>query len=132
MTAIKIKSGKVVDIYALEQNGRREMSDFLIALKESSWKDFARITVLFDRTADFGRIKNEYMFKRLTPDIYEFKTPGGVRILCFFDGECMVILTNGFKKRNKYDPEITRAINFRVNYLTAKREGSLTYMEEIL
>jgi hypothetical protein len=132
VVAIKIKAGKVCDIYALEQNGRCELMDFLIALEASSVQDFARITRLLDYTAKNGRIRNEQMFKRLTPDIQEFKTFGGVRVLCFFDGRCMVILTNGFKKKKKYDDEITRAENIRVNYLNAKREGCLTYREENL
>lgn len=132
MVAIKINRGKVFDIYTLEQNGRCELLDFLIALKASSWQDFARITKLFDYMAENGRIRNEQKFKRLTPDIQEFKTFGGVRVLCFFDGRSIVVLTNGFKKKKKYADEITRAENMRLSYLNAKREGCLTYREENL
>jgi hypothetical protein len=132
VVAIKITPGKAFDIYALEQNGRRELLDFLIELKGSSKKDFDRLTSLFDRTADIGRIRNEYMFKRLTSDIYEFKTFTGVRVLCFFDGRNIVILTNGFRKKKKYDDEIGRAAHLRANYLNAKINGCLTYREEIL
>jgi len=132
VVAIKVKSGNAIAVYALEQNGRRELWDFLFDLKASSCKDFARLVSLFDRTAEYGRIKNEQMFKYLANDIYEFKTFGGFRVLCFFDGGRMIVLTNGFKKRKDYSAEIQKAVNLRVNYLNAKSNGCLTYREDVL
>lgn len=131
MVAIKIKSGRAFDIYALEVNGRRELLEFLVELKAHAGQDFVRLTRLFDRTAENGRImRNEQMFKRLTVDIHEFKTFGGVRVLCFFDDRSIIVLTNGFKKKKKYDDEITRAENLRLAYLAAKRSRTLTYLQE--
>lgn len=113
------------DLYALEHNGRKDLLDFLIDLKASSVQQFRKLTKLLDRTVDFGLIKNEEMFKRLTVDIYEFKTHGGVRVLCFIDGRSIIVLTNGFKKRKKYDDELVKANNLRVTYLSEKMNNTL-------
>lgn len=132
MVAIKIKSGPFCEIYAIEQNGKCPLFDFLLALRGSARRDFDRLVRLLDWMTDVGRIINEEKFKRLTPDIHEFKTHGGVRVLCFFDGRCMIILTNGFKKKKRYVDEITKAENLRLTYLSAKNNNCLSYREEIL
>jgi len=124
--------GKVFDIFALEHNGRRELLDFLVDLQMSSRREFVKLTRYLDWTKDSGLLKNEYIFKRLTIDIYEFKTHGGIRILCFVDGRSIVVLTNGFKKKKKYDDEISKAANLRLAYLSAKQNDQLMYMEELL
>jgi Phage derived protein Gp49-like (DUF891) len=132
VVAVKISEGRVFDIYALEHKGRRELLNFLVELRMSSRQEFTKLVRYFDWTKDTGIIKNEYIFKRLTVDIYEFKTRGGVRVLCFFDERSMVILTNGFKKKKKYDDEITKAENLRRAYFDAKLNNELKYIEELL
>jgi hypothetical protein len=132
VVAIKIIPGREFDLYALEHNGRRELLDFLVELRASANAEFLKLLRAFDRTAACGLMKNEQRFKRLTPDIYEFKTFGGVRVLCFREGRSIIILTNGFKKKKKYDDEIVKAKHLRSAFLTAKTDGCLSFTVESL
>jgi hypothetical protein len=120
------------DIYALEHNGRCELLDFIQALETSSGPELAKLIRLLDWTADSGKLRNPEKFKSLTDDIHEFKTHGGVRVLCFFDGRNIIVLTNGFIKKKNYGPEIERANNLKLTYLSTKRNQSLTYRDEII
>lgn len=87
---------------------------------------------LLARTADHGPMFGQFeRFKRLRDDIYEFKTYGGVRVLCFLDGRSIVVLTNGFKKKKEYADDITRAVHLRAAYINAKNNDSLTYRDEL-
>jgi|ERR1039458_2311802 transketolase C-terminal domain/subunit len=132
MVLLKVKPGVSYEIYALEDGGRCEVLDFLSILAVANQREFEKLIKDFDRTADTGLIRNPEKFKLLVDGIYEFKTYGGVRILCFLDGRHIVVLTNGFMKKKKYDSEIQRAINLRVKYMNAKANYSLTYREELL
>jgi hypothetical protein len=126
MVSLKVKSGVCFDICALEDDGRCELLDFLRILAIANDREFAKLLKDLDRTADNGLIRNREKFKLLVDGIYEFKTYGGVRVLCFLDGRCMVVLTNGFMKKKKYDSEIERAINLRVKYMNAKASLNLS------
>ncbi len=130
MTNIKVKSGDEYDIYAIEDGGRCEMLDFLCSLRTSNSAEFGKLTALFDVIAENGKINNPQKFKYLTDGIYEFKTYGGVRVLCFFDGHCIVVLTHGFMKKKKYDSEIKRAVNMKYKYTIAKAQGTLFYRKD--
>ena len=130
MVAVKVNTGNRYDFYALEQSGKCEIIDFLRELERVNKREFEKLVRDFDWTSKNGLIKNPEKFKPLGDNIYEFKTHGGVRVLCFLDGRCIVVLTNGFMKKKKYDSEIQRAINLKVKYLTAKSLGFLTYREE--
>lgn len=132
MVAIKIINGLIYNFYALEHNGHHELLDFLNEIKQHHESEFAKLVRSFDRTADHGLIQNPEKFKRLSDTISEFKTGGGVRILCFLEGRSIIVLTNGFKKKKKYDDEITRAENLRLAYLEAKATHNLTFIEETL
>ena len=131
MTAIKVKSGDEYDIYTIEDGGRCEMLEFIDSLRASNQAEFAKLTALFDVTAENGKINNPQKFKYLTDGIYEFKTYGGVRALCFFDGQCIVVLTHGFMKKKKYDSEIKRAANLKYKYTVAKAQGTLFRKDDI-
>ncbi len=131
IVAVKIKAGKLFDFYAMEQDGQCDLLDFLMELKKSNEREFHKLVKDFDRTADVGVIRNMEKFKALDDGIHEFKTYGGVRVLCFFDGR-LIIVTNGFMKRKKYDSEISKAINLRVKYRNAKQSASLKYGEDYL
>jgi len=50
------------------------------------------------------------------------------RIFCFFDGDRLVILTNGFQKKTQKTPknEIERAIKIRSEYYEEKKNGKYT------
>src|SRR5215204_6439307 len=83
VVAIRIKPGKAYNIYALEQNERIELLDFLIEIRECASKEYKRLIRYLFWTAEQGLLTNPEMFKRLNEHIYEFKTHGGIRVLCF-------------------------------------------------
>jgi len=120
------------DFYAIEQNNQCSLRDFLVEISRSNPVEFNKLIKDFDRTSDNGLIRNPEKFKALSDGINEFKTHGGIRVLCFIDGMRIIVLTNGFMKRKKYEPEITRAINLRAKYIESKLNNSLAYKEEII
>jgi hypothetical protein len=130
--ALRVKRGFCYDIYVLEEDGKSELLDFLNVLAVANEREFAKLIKDFDRTADTGLIRNPEKFKALENGISEFKTHGGVRVLCFIDGRKVIVLTNGFMKKKNYDSDIKRAYNLRVKYLTAKQNYALISREESL
>src|ERR1700733_2136195 len=123
MIASKIIHGNEYDIYAIEHEEDRALLDFLIALRDSDDAEFRKLLSSFDQTAASGLIKNEHRFKRLTVDIYEFRTFDGIRVLCFIESGSRIVLTNGFKKNQGYDDEIAKAEGLRLAFLSAKASG---------
>lgn len=85
LVAVKIASGQAHDLYALEENGVSPLLGFLNEIRKSDPSELAKLTRLFDWTAANGRLSNRQKFKLLVDKIWEFKTFGGVRVLCFFD-----------------------------------------------
>lgn len=85
---------------------RSPAKEFLDGLDEG---DLAKLTSLFQRMADEGKIWNREQFKKLEGPIFEFKS-FKIRMPCFRSG-CQWVLTHGFwKKKDKIEPvEISRA-----------------------
>jgi hypothetical protein len=88
-------------------------------------KDRSQILALFQLVFTKGPPKNELKFRNLGNQIYELKTPRGVRMLCFFGDShhpSSLILTHGFFKppKKKLQREINKALNFRKEYLAQK------------
>ena len=95
--------------------------------------DFAELKALLDFTARNGPPQNETKFKHLsgTDALFEFKTRGGLRLLCFLDGGSLIICTHGvLKKRQKADPdEIKYASRMKADYEKAKKKGEVIHVE---
>jgi hypothetical protein len=132
VVAVKIKRGATYEIFALEDNGQCDLLDFLFEVQQSNSAEFGKLVRDLDRTAENGLMRNPEKFKMLSAGIHEFKTHGGIRVLCFLDGKRIIVLTNGFMKKKKYDSDIQRAVNLRVKYADAKLNNSLIYRDEIL
>lgn len=88
--------------------------DFIESLKD---KERAKLSVLFERMADAGRIWNREQFKKVEGDIFEFKR-FQIRVGCFQEGSTW-FLTHGFrKKRDKWQKrELERANRIRNEHL---------------
>jgi phage-related protein len=86
---------------------------------------------LLTETAKSGPPRNKEKFKQLedTDGLYEFKTSGGMRILCFWDDNSLIICSHGFMKKKQKTPveEITRAESFRSTYFNAKKFNTLSH-----
>jgi len=100
--------------YAVDAKGSMPARDFIESLKD---KERAKLSVLFERMADAGRIWNREQFKKVEGDIFEFKR-FQIRVGCFQEGSTW-FLTHGFrKKRDKWQKrELERANRIRNEHL---------------
>lgn len=100
--------GRVV--YATDENGAHRAADFFEKLTSS---DQAKVAALFKRFAEFGEIKNREKFKKISSDLFEFKS-GQIRMFCFIERGTVVVTNGCIKKRDELDKaEIIRAQRIR-------------------
>jgi len=112
-----------VDFYKTN-SGKSPISDFLDSL---SGKQVQKITWVLEVIEEIRIIPKQY-FKKLvnTNDIWEVRVILGsniFRLLGFFDGNNLVILTNGFVKKTQKTPEqeIKLAEKRKKDYLERKK-----------
>lgn len=110
-----------IDLWA-EEDGTCEALDFLEGLQcggKREKQDYVTlVTHRIKRMAQQGAIYNGEQSKELEEGIYEFKAPGGARLLWFYDKtqHKVVICTHGFHKpasNRGYRPEIAKAKRIR-------------------
>lgn len=105
-------------IFATVSDGSCPAIDFL---ESHGIKEKAKLAVLFQRYADHGYITNREKFKKIAPDLCEFKGHQ-VRMFCYPDGRKMIITHGAIKKRNDLDPaDLTRARRIRDEYQTSQQ-----------
>jgi hypothetical protein len=96
---------------------------------QSRGSEMTKLAALLTETAQHGPPQDETKFKHLegTSGLYEFKTGGGLRLLCFWDAGSLILCTHGYVKgRQKAAPsEIRRAARLKGAYFEAKRKGQL-------
>jgi phage-related protein len=112
-----------IQLYKSE-NGRSPVEDFLESLPG---KLYQKISWTLNVVRELPIVPKEY-FKKLsgTNDIWEIRVHLGsdaVRLLAFFDGNEVIILTNGFIKKTDKVPkrEIELAEERKKDYLRRKR-----------
>lgn len=100
--------------------GKCPVQDFLDSLPT---KAAQKVTWVLRLLEDLDIVPASY-FKKLinTEEIWECRMQMGsnaYRVLCFFDGNAVVILTHGFAKKSQKTPkqEIERAEAYRRDYL---------------
>lgn len=95
--------------------------------------EMEKLAALLTETANHGPPSNDKKFKDLpgTDEIYEFKTSGGLRLLCFWDDGGLIICTHGYLKGGQKAPksEIKRAENLKKEYATAKKNRTLHHAQ---
>lgn len=116
----KLLDGKELILYALVVNKKCLIRDFINSLED---QDKKQVTNLLKQRADRFHIHNEQQFRPLGNEIFELKTRGGVRILCFWDGQRKLVLTHGFFKPPKklLKKEIEKAIKWLKEYRDTRR-----------
>jgi phage-related protein len=104
-------------------NGRCPVEDFLDGLSD---KHAQKVTWVLRLISKFDRVPEQY-FKKLSSidDIWEIRIQfAGMsyRLLGFFDGSALIVLTNAFAKKRQTTPkqEIDLAIARRNDYLKRK------------
>jgi len=104
---------------------------FILEEQKANEKELLKLAALLTRTADFGPPMDETKFRKLSggDDIYEFKTSGGLRLLCFKDGTQLIICTHGITKspKKRFQGEMQAAENARRDYFAAKVSKTLLY-----
>jgi len=130
MPILTIKEGFRYAIYAWGGEDSCELLQFLEDLERESNPDATRIVYLISRTADHGPPRNELQCRALegkhAEGLFEFKAPGGTRVLWFYDKNRIIICTHGFVKKRQKTPrkEIDKAQAIRQLYLKEKENAS--------
>lgn len=93
--------------------------------------EWVKMAAVLDESSENGlRQPPDYdRFKKLKgTDLYEFKSPQGLRLLCFWDGH-LIICTHGYVKGKQKAPktELERGQRMMRDYFEAKRTGTLTH-----
>ena len=108
------------------ESGSSPVEEFLDALTDKQAK---KILWVLRLVREQDQVSRQY-FKKLinTDDLWEIRaTHGGnaFRMIGFFDGDNLIILTNGFQKKSQKTPkkEIVLAQKRRAAYLARKRNG---------
>ena len=114
-----IRRGRKHEIRAIAwpgSDGGRDTCPTLQFFQEQSERDpgeFATLCALLDDTAKEGPPPIPGKFKALatTGGLFEFKTNGGLRLICFWDEGSLIICTHGFLKKQQKTPgtELKRA-----------------------
>ena len=91
------------------------------------------MSALLQRVANDGPPHDAEKFKELKGEngICEFKTSGGLRLLCFWDEGSLIVTTHGYLKDKQKAPkrELERAQQLRRDYFAAKMNGELNHAE---
>ena len=119
MRRVLIRGGDAFDIWAIDLGTddapNCPFKDFMGGLPAPVQKSIASVLSIH---ADHGPIMNEDKSRELDDGIYEFKTRQGARILFFYSGKAITVLTHGFKKgtNKKTAHEVDRAKALRADW----------------
>ena len=111
---------------------RCDVLDFADQLRRDDPRESARLLRAFARFAANGPPRNVRRSRALAHDIYELKTPGGVRVLDFFDEGRVVVCSEAMTKpkQRSLGAAVERAARARWRYLNDKRRGALQITED--
>lgn len=99
-------------LYAIKRGDSCQVRQYIEGLPDADQK---QIIALLEYTANNGTPVNEHKFKSLKGvPLYEFKTRGGVRLICFFEKSKIIIITNGFNKQKRKKQQSQIEIAFRI------------------
>jgi len=107
-------------------SGKQPVQQFLDQLDE---KQVSKVLWVLKFLKEHAMVPKQY-FKKLvnTDGLWEIRISQGnniFRLLCFFDGDDIIIVTNGFQKKTQKTPkqEINLAEKRKKEYLTRKKDG---------
>ena len=115
---------RTVNFYRTE-SGKSPVEDFLDSL---SGKQAQKVIWVLRLVEELDVVPRQYLKKLVnTDDIWEVRVQFGgniFRLLGFFDGTTLMILTNGFAKKSQKTPrqEIELATRRKNEYLSRKRK----------
>ncbi len=111
--------------FYIEENGKSPVEEFLDALKA---KDAQKVVWVLQLIEQHDIIPKAY-FKKLTntDGIWEVRAQSGnniYRLLCFVEGQKVIILTNGFQKKTPKTPkkEIQQAEKRKMDWIRRNKK----------
>ena len=113
---------RVIEFYKTS-SGTNPVEDFLDSLSDQRAQKLARVLRLIER---LERVPEQYLKKLVgTDQLWEIRVQAGgksYRLLGFLDGPVLLILTNGFLKKQQKTPrqEVELAQRRRAEYLQRK------------
>ena len=139
MKTLLIRRGERLTIRAIagaaDENGRDRCATLAFFQEQAGLraKEFLKLSALLQRVASEGPPNDTDKFKQLKGEdgLCEFKTSGGLRLLCFWDEGSLIITTHGYLKDKQKAPkrELERAQKLRSDYFAAKRTGDLIHAD---
>lgn len=130
MKTLRIRTGERLEIRAIagaaDENGRDRCATLAFFQEQAGLraKEFEKLSALLQRVADFGPPNDKDKFKELEGEdgLCEFKTSGGLRLLCFWDEGSLIVTTHGYLKDKQKAPkrELKRARKLRRDYFADK------------
>jgi phage-related protein len=111
--------GRQFTLYGIRNDGKSLVQEFLDGIDQ---KNRAQMMALINHIKEHGPPHNELKFRSLGDEIYELKTRGGSRILCFWGRpQNSLVLTHGFPKckRQRLRTEKRRALLWYKQYQTS-------------
>lgn len=123
-----IQRGSARAITALGLDGETPALEFLTKLANENPKGHQILLGQIKFISEAPQVRNHLLLKCLdaSRQLYEFHPRTGLRLYCFFDGNDLVIVTNGGKKGKKKEQngDISRAKQRQDDYLALKRKGA--------
>lgn len=139
MKTLIIRSGDRLTIRAIagaaDESGRDRCATLAFFQEHARLrpKEFEKLSALLQRVANEGTPSDTDKFKELRGEngLCEFKTSGGLRLFCFWDGGSLIVTTHGYLKDKQKAPkrELERAQKLRSDYFAAKKTGDLNHAE---
>lgn len=115
-------NGELYEIRAWGDDKDCQLLEFMTELAGHTSRDAERIYYLMRRTADIGPPRNNLQCRYIGDDLFEFKAPGGTRVLWFYDEGFTIVCTHAFVKKSQRTPkdQKNRAIDIRRKYFEEK------------
>ena len=139
MKTLLIRRGERLTIRAIagaaDENGRDRCATLAFFAEHAPLrpKEVLKLSALLTRVANDGPLNDTDKFKELKGEhgLCEFKTSGGLRLLCFWDEGSLIVTTHGYLKDKQKAPkrELERAQKLRTDYFAAKKTGDLHHAE---
>jgi phage-related protein len=114
--------GKIIKFYT-KSDGKSPVLEFLDSLPS---KVAQKVTWVLTIIEFHDNIQSNYFKKLTNTDLWECRIQFGsniYRILCFFEGNSVIILTHGFIKKTQKTPigEIEKAEQYMKDYLKRRK-----------
>ena len=125
--AAEVLAGSRCRILALGSADRFPLLDFLEECQRHHSAELAKLNKLLERLASTALIRDETKCRKLHDDLYELKTPGGLRVTWFWDEGYTVLCGHCFVKKSAKTPrhELQQALEWQKRYREAKKSKQI-------